>query len=147
MSKKLILFACGWLALILGIIGVFLPLLPTTPFVLLASWCFARSSRRFHSWLANHRWTGPMIQRWEAGEGITTKVRNRAIGVLWLTLILSMIIVGKWWSPLLLGSIGIACSCYLVHLSRMSGSTAGETGSSATQSEEAGQQLMANQRQ
>ena len=54
----------GFIALALGMAGAVLPLLPTTPFILLAAFCFARSSRRFHNWLLNHRTFGPMIENW-----------------------------------------------------------------------------------
>ncbi len=54
----------GLLSLALGALGVFLPLLPTTPFILLAAYCFARSSRRLHNWLLHHRTFGPLIENW-----------------------------------------------------------------------------------
>lgn len=118
MPKKLFLFSLGWLALILGIIGAFLPLLPTTPLVLLASWCFARSSRRFHHWLLNQRHLGPIITRWENGDGITPSVRNHALILLWLTLMVSAVIVGTWWSLLILVICGATGSFFLMKWSR-----------------------------
>ncbi|GJL97057.1 MAG: hypothetical protein DHS20C06_08740 [Hyphobacterium sp.] len=54
----------GLLSLALGAVGVFVPLLPTTPFILLAAYCFARSSRRLHHWLLNHGTFGPLIENW-----------------------------------------------------------------------------------
>lgn len=57
-------FYVGWTALVLGAIGVLLPLLPTTPFVLLAAWCFARCSRRWHDWLHGSRLFGPILEAW-----------------------------------------------------------------------------------
>lgn len=60
-----LLFALGILFVAVGAIGVFLPLLPTTPFLILALWCFSRSSQRFHDWLYHHRLFGPTLQRWE----------------------------------------------------------------------------------
>ena len=55
----------GWIALGLGTIGIFLPVLPTTPFVLVAAWCFSKGSREMHRWLLEHRWFGPTVRSWE----------------------------------------------------------------------------------
>lgn len=63
-TKRLIWLAIGIIAVGLGAIGVFLPLLPTTPFVLLAAFAFARSSPRLHNWLVEHRVFGPLIENW-----------------------------------------------------------------------------------
>lgn len=62
---KLFYFALAWLFFALGIAGVLLPVLPTTPFMILALWSFSRSSDRFHHWLYHHRVFGPALQRWQ----------------------------------------------------------------------------------
>ena len=62
---RIILIIIGWLAVALGTLGVFLPLLPTTPFILLAAWCFARSSPRFHHWLLYRSWFGGYLRHWQ----------------------------------------------------------------------------------
>ena len=62
--KNIFLTALGFFSLALGIIGLFLPLIPTAPFVLLSAWCFMRSSPKFHKWLIEHRLFGPMIDAW-----------------------------------------------------------------------------------
>lgn len=59
------LLVAGWSSLGLGIIGIILPLLPTTPFVLLSAYCFSKSSPRLHQWLTQQPTLGPMIQNWE----------------------------------------------------------------------------------
>ncbi|MFM2485635.1 YbaN family protein [Celerinatantimonas yamalensis] len=61
---RILLIIVGWLAVILGALGVILPLLPTTPFLLLACLCFSKASPRFEQWLLNHRYFGVMIQNW-----------------------------------------------------------------------------------
>ena len=62
---RLAVLVSGWISLILGLIGIFLPLLPTTPFVLLSVYCFSKSSPGLHRWLINEPRLGPMIQNWE----------------------------------------------------------------------------------
>ncbi len=69
----------GFASLALGIVGVVLPVLPTTPFVLLAAFCFARSSPRLHSWLAHHRVFGPMIENWARHGAIPRRAKRLAL--------------------------------------------------------------------
>tara|TARA_R110002072_G_scaffold78584_1_gene182087 strand:- start:2849 stop:3274 length:426 start_codon:yes stop_codon:yes gene_type:complete len=64
-TRKAALIVLGWGFVALGVVGVVLPVLPTTPFMLLALWCFARSSQRFHDWLYHHKLFGPPLQKWE----------------------------------------------------------------------------------
>lgn len=60
-----LLLGLGWVFVGLGVVGAFLPVMPTTPFMLVALWCFAKSSGRFHSWLYHHRLFGPPLRQWE----------------------------------------------------------------------------------
>lgn len=69
----------GALCLLLALIGVVLPLLPTTPFVILAAACFARSSPRLHAWLLHHRLFGPVLQNWETKRCIPRRIRWLAL--------------------------------------------------------------------
>ncbi|KOE82840.1 YbaN family protein [Vibrio aestuarianus] len=72
----------GGLSLVLGIIGIFLPLLPTTPFILLSSACFLRSSPRFHYWLHHHRIFGPILDNWQQYRAVSQQVKQR--GCIWI---------------------------------------------------------------
>ncbi|MBL8388700.1 MAG: YbaN family protein [Hydrogenophaga sp.] len=74
-----VLWLAGTLSLILGAIGVVVPGLPTTPFVLLAAACYAKASPRLHAWLLNHRLTGPMLRDWEANRSLTRRTKTIAV--------------------------------------------------------------------
>ena len=69
----------GFVSLALGIAGVVLPLLPTTPFVLLSAYCFARSSPRMHDWLLSHRVFGPLIDNWQRYRAVTLRAKWLAV--------------------------------------------------------------------
>jgi uncharacterized membrane protein YbaN (DUF454 family) len=84
--KKWILISVGTSCVGLGILGIFLPILPTTPFLLLAATCYARSSERFYNWLLNNRWFGNYIKNYREGKGIPLKVKVLAIALLWVTI-------------------------------------------------------------
>lgn len=72
-------FLSGAVALGLGLAGIVLPLLPTTPFLLLSSYCFVRSSPAAHRWLLSHRWFGPYIRDWETHRGVRRSVKVVAV--------------------------------------------------------------------
>ncbi|WP_455476024.1 YbaN family protein [Bartonella sp. B17] len=65
----------GWIMIVLGIIGIILPIIPTIPFLLVASWCFSRSSPYFHNWLNNHRIFGAFIKKWKEKRAIPIFVK------------------------------------------------------------------------
>ncbi|WCN08754.1 YbaN family protein [Marinomonas mediterranea] len=115
-GKRIFYIVLGWLSLVTGVIGIFLPLLPTTPLVLLSAWCFSRSSTRFHNWLINHKYFGPIILDWQSGDGIPKKVRNRALIVMWLGMSISMFIVWRFWATIGLVSIGVCVSIYMLRM-------------------------------
>ena len=94
--KKYLLILFGLLSLTLGIIGVVLPILPTTPFLILALACFANSSPRFHKMLLNNRWFGSALQQWEENHTITRASKLKAMILVVLTFSLSIgILHGK----------------------------------------------------
>lgn len=78
-AVRVALWLAGSVALALGLIGVVLPGLPTTPFVLLAAACYARASPRLHAWLLGHRWMGPMLRDWEHDRSLTLHTKAVAL--------------------------------------------------------------------
>lgn len=90
--------ALGVLSLACGTLGVFLPLLPTTPFLLLSAYAFARSSPRLHKWLLRHAWFGPLIDNWERYGAISRRTKITAVCVMVLTPFVTMIIGAPVWA-------------------------------------------------
>ena len=120
MSKKLLqalLVTCGTLFVALGVVGIFLPLVPTTVFLLLAAACYARSSERFHQKLLNHRWLGAYIRNYREGRGMSSREKTVTIGLLWIGMGATMIwSVNAWWLRAILALIAISVS---VHVARL----------------------------
>ena len=112
------LFAvAGALALLAGVIGIFLPVLPTTPFVLLAAACFARSSPRIHGWLLAHRLFGPMIATWQRERALPKRVKWIALCSMGFSLGLSILLMqGQPWLQLMLGMLGLALGTWVMRL-------------------------------
>jgi uncharacterized protein len=76
----------GMTCLVLGAIGIVLPILPTTPFLLAASACFCKSSTRMYNWLLNNKWFGEYIRNYKEGRGLPMKTKMSALAVLWVTI-------------------------------------------------------------
>jgi uncharacterized membrane protein YbaN (DUF454 family) len=79
-ARRWLLFCLGWVFFALGVVGTVLPVVPTTPFMLLALWAFSASSRRFHDWLYHHRVFGPPLRRWREARVIPLWCKALAIG-------------------------------------------------------------------
>ncbi|WP_019557131.1 YbaN family protein [Thiomicrorhabdus arctica] len=97
--KRHFYFTLGGLFFLIGLIGVVLPILPTTPFMILSAACFARSSPRFHQALLNNRWIGEDLRRWENNQTMQRATKKRATWVIGITFSLS---IGLLW-----GSLGL----------------------------------------
>ncbi len=93
--KNYLYFASGGISLSLGIIGIILPILPTTPFLLLSSYCFVRSSKKANRWLLNHKVFGSYLRNYIEDKAIKKAVRTKAIILLWFSIIISVILIGK----------------------------------------------------
>ncbi len=100
--QRTILIIIGWLAVALGTLGVVLPLLPTTPFILLAAWCFARSSPRFHHWLLYRSWFGGYLRHWQQYRAMPPGAKPRAVVIILLTFAVSLYLVKMMWVRILL---------------------------------------------
>lgn len=79
---RILCLCLGWLMVALGVVGIFLPLLPTTPFLLVAAALFARSSPRFETWLVNHPQLGPPLRRWREKGAIAPRAKATALAMI-----------------------------------------------------------------
>jgi len=110
------LIATGFLSTALAVVGMFLPLVPTVPFLLLAAACFARSSTRFYAWLVNHRRLGPIVCTYLEGGGVPLRAKGITIALLWLSIGFSLWVVDPLWLQILLFSIAIGVTLYMLAL-------------------------------
>lgn len=113
-SVRYTLLAIGWLSVLLGVIGIFVPVLPTTPFLLLAAACFVRSSRRFYLWLVNHKHLGPWIRDYLEGNGIPLKGKVYAIGLMWASIGLSCYLVPMPWARAFMLTSAVLVTLYIL---------------------------------
>lgn len=111
---KWILIIAGSLLVGLSVLGIFLPLLPTTPLLLLAAVCYAKSSRRIYNWLLNNKWFGKYIKNYREGKGIPLKIKVFSISFLWLTILFSAFyIVNNLFVRILLIIIAIGVTIHI----------------------------------
>ena len=87
---RLIWLMCGLVSLGIGIVGIFLPLIPTVPLILLAAFCFARSSQRLHAWLVTHEQFGPLIHDWQTNRSIRPRAKKMATVSIAMVFIISL---------------------------------------------------------
>ena len=118
MSSRLwraLLVVCGTLCVALGVVGIFLPLMPTTVFLLMGAACYARSSDRFYQKLLANRWLGGYIRNSREGRGMTRRQKGVAIAMLWAGMLATMIFtVTAWWLHLLLVAIALGVTVHVV---------------------------------
>ena len=100
--QRILLLTLGWLAIVLGTLGIVLPLLPTTPFMLLAAWCFARSSPRFHHWLLWKSPFGRYLRHWQQHRAMPPGATVRAVCLIVATFSLSLFLVHQFWVRIML---------------------------------------------
>jgi uncharacterized protein len=115
--KNALLVIFGTLSLVIGIIGIILPILPTTPFLLLAAGCYARGSKRFYFWLINNKVFGCYIKNYMDGGGIPLQIKIISISVLWITILASILFfISIFFVKILLFIIAIAVSIHILSL-------------------------------
>lgn len=116
-TVRWLLWLAGTVSLALGLIGVVLPGLPTTPFVLLAAACYARASPRLHGWLLNHRFLGPMVRDWEQHRSLTRRTKTVAIGS--MVVMVSLSAWGFRHQPWVLAALLAAAAVGLIVVARI----------------------------
>lgn len=112
--KKVLLIIIGTISLVLGFIGIVLPILPTTPFLLLSLFCFIRSSRRLYNFVISNKYLAPYVKDYISGNGIPMKAKKKSIFLLWITIGFSVVfVVEKALLRLLLLIIAGSVSLYI----------------------------------
>lgn len=112
--KRQMYLILGAIFFVTGLIGVILPILPTTPFMILAAGCFAKSSPRFHQALLNNRWIGEDLQRWEKEHTMLRATKKRATWVIVIMFSISIaILMGKLWLQIMLVVIALTLLFFL----------------------------------
>ncbi len=113
-AARMVYLGLGWLFFGLGVLGAFLPVLPTTPFMILALWAFSNSSKKLRAWLYNHRIFGPSLQRWQEHGVIPVRAKMASIGAMSMSLGYLVFFSGLAW-PWLLGTAALmAYGAYFV---------------------------------
>ncbi len=112
--KKIILLIIGVITMSLGFIGIFIPVFPTTPFLLVALACFVNSSTKMHRFILENKYLGPYVKDYTSGNGIPLRAKWRAVSLIWITIGFSAIFVLDRWSlRILILSIAAGVSIYI----------------------------------
>jgi uncharacterized membrane protein YbaN (DUF454 family) len=119
--KRHLLIALGTLCLAIGIVGIFTPILPTTPFLLLAAFCYANSSERFHRWLMNNRVFGGYIRSYTEGRGIPLRLKLFTITLLWVTIGISIWLVSNMIVTAILLVVAVGVSLHIAFIRQRKG--------------------------
>jgi uncharacterized membrane protein YbaN (DUF454 family) len=119
-SQKIVrgfFFVAGTISLVLGAVGIVLPVLPTTPFLLLALACYLRSSERMTHWMLNNKYFGKYIKNYKEGKGIPLKTKLFALTILWTTIVFSAVfIVSLLVVQIILFSVAVAVTIHLAKI-------------------------------
>ena len=114
-TQNLLLLSLGWVFVALGFIGVLLPIMPTTPFLIVAAACFSRGSPRLHSWLLNQKHVGPALRSWEEHRVISPKSKALSTALIAFSLSWPIIFVPvDAWVKISLATIGVAVIAFIL---------------------------------
>jgi uncharacterized membrane protein YbaN (DUF454 family) len=131
---RVLLIASGTLFVALGVLGLFLPVLPTTPFLLLAAACSARGSQRFYHWLLTNRWCGAYIRNYREGNGIPLRQKVLTLLLLWLVVgYTAWVVVSLWWVRLILGVVAVGVTVHVASMKTLRRGARRPTSKSAAQ--------------
>jgi uncharacterized membrane protein YbaN (DUF454 family) len=111
--KKIFLITCGSIFLGLGILGIFLPLLPTTPFLLLTAACYAKSSEKLLEKLLNNRYVGKYITDYQKNKGIRKSIKIYVLTLLWTSIGISIVVADPPWIKILLGCVAVGVTIHI----------------------------------
>ncbi len=117
---RLSLLFAGWLCVVVGWVGVFLPVLPGVPFLILATACFARSSPRAERWMLENRFVGPTLRRWRETRTVEPRTKLFALGCVALTFVLAIVRSQSWILRAIWLAFGLALMVWLGRLLRTS---------------------------
>jgi hypothetical protein len=113
---RLVLMVIGTVSLGIGVVGIFVPVLPTTPFLLLAAACYARASTRLYGWLISRPALGPVIIEWRRSRSLSPGVRKRAMVLVALAFGMSIVLVGDPLLRLALAAAGLVVAAFLYRI-------------------------------
>ncbi len=109
--------ALGTVSLTIGVVGVVVPVLPTTPFLLLAAFCYARGSKRFHAWLIGAKVLGPYIRNYQEGKRMSTSAKLTTIVFLWMTMLATIALLDSdLIIKLLIAGVAVAVTAHIATL-------------------------------
>ena len=112
---KFLLIVLGSLSLALGILGIFLPVLPTTPFLLLSAAMYVRSSQRLYDWLMSHKHLGPYIKNFREHKALPLRVKIVSVTMVWATLLYCAFFVAKeWWMSVMFIAIATGVTVHIL---------------------------------
>ena len=112
--KKYLLLVAGFASLAIGIIGILLPLLPTTPFLLLSAACFLRSSERFYAWITGHKLFGAYIKNYLKYRAVSVRSKVFSLIILWAVILVSELHLNALWLRLLLAGVAVGVSIHIL---------------------------------